>query len=292
MEQQQQRKRRVSIRKILQTLVTFILVALGVFALQSANRLEQNKPLSGLNIQILNEKEAGFIHEGYLRALLFGNSEADPAGMKLDRLNLNQMEQKLQGNPWISDAEVYADNEGKLFIQVRQRVPAIRIFTAGANSYYLDKNLKEIPLCDHYSPLLPVVTNVPVLKSDSSEQALRGQIYSVVQTLKAHPFWKAQISQVAVSGPGEFELVPVLGSQRILLGDTALLDQKLENLLAFYQQVQNRIGWDRYTTIDLRYKDQVIASPALKWKPPVDKAINNIDWIKAVLGANPATAQN
>lgn len=288
----EQRKRRVSIRKILQTLVTFLLVGLGVFALQSANRIEKNKTLSGLHIKIFNQHEAGFINEAYAQELLFGSSQAHLNHLRLDRLNLNLMEQKLQSNPWISRAEVYADNEHKLFVHIWQRIPEVRLFTSDGNSYFLDKNLKEIPLSEHYSPLLPVVTNVPQLKSDSSETALRTAIFKVVSTLQQHPFWNAQIAQIAVVNNREFELVPVLGRQRILLGDTSLIHQKLENLLAFYQQVQNKIGWDKYTTIDLRYKDQVVASPALKWKAPVDRALNNIDWIKAVLGDAGAAATN
>lgn len=282
--EQEQRKRKVSIRKIMQTLVTFILVGLGVFALQSANRLEKNKPLSGLNIVIKNEQAAGFINPDYVQELIFGGRKPELEGLKLDRLNLNQMEKKLQSNPWISKAEVYADNEHKLFVQIWQRVPALRVFNSNGSSYYLDAEMKELPLSEHYHPMLPIVTNVPVQVSDSAESNLRAAMFKVVQTLQLHPFWKAQISQIAVAGKNEFELVPIIGEQRILLGDTTDLNEKLDHLLAFYQQVQNHIGWDKYTTIDLRFKDQIVAAPALKWKPPVDRAVNNIDWIKAILG--------
>lgn len=282
--EQEQRKRKVSFRKILQTLVTFLLVGLGVLALQSANRLEKNKPVTGLNIIIKNEAAAGFINDAYVRQQILGTQQTDLRLLKLDRLNLNQMEKKLRSNPWISRAEVYADNEHKLYVQVWQRVPAIRVFNSDGNSYFLDGKLNEIPLSEHYSPMLPIVTNMPLMPTDSAEKALRARVFKVVETIQENAFWKAQISQIAVAGNSEFELVPVIGNQRILLGDTSLLEVKLENLLAFYKQVQNHIGWDKYTTIDLRFKDQIVASPALKWKAPVDRAVNNIDWIKAILG--------
>jgi len=285
------KKRKISIRKILQTVLTLVLTGVGVFALQSANRLEKNKPLSGLDIQVYNSKDAGFIDADFVAEKILGSADKPVNGIQLSRLNLHQMETKLQSSPWISKAEVYADNEHKLYVRVWQRIPVVRLFTSNGNSYFLDKDLKEIPLSDKYSPLLPVVTNVPVLKDDSTEQALRGGIMHVVKTIQQHPFWNAQIAQIAVINRNEFELVPVLGQQRILLGDTSRLTEKLDDLFAFYQQVQNKIGWDRYKTIDLRFRDQIVASPALPWKAPVDRAINNIDWIKAVLGdAEPAPA--
>jgi cell division protein FtsQ len=80
----------------------------------------------------------------------------------------------------------------------------------------------------------------------------------------------------------------VLGRQRIIIGDTARLDEKLQNLLAFYKQVQNKVGWDQYRSIDLRYAGQVVASPALKWKAPVDRAISNINWLKAIMETAPS----
>ena len=66
-----------------------------------------------------------------------------------------------------------------------------------------------------------------------------------------------------------------------------MLRDKLDNLFAFYEQVQNRVGWNRYTTLDLRYKGQVVASPKLSWKVPVDRALSNINWLQAVMDNAP-----
>ncbi len=92
-----------------------------------------------------------------------------------------------------------------------------------------------------------------------------------------------------------FELVPVLGSHKILLGDLSNLSEKLENVYTFYQNVLNKIGWDKYTLIDARYKNQVVASPSLPWKAPVDRALSNMNWVKTIVGdlkVDEAAAQN
>jgi cell division protein FtsQ len=153
----------------------------------------------------------------------------------------------------------------------------------GGNSYYMDTALSAMPLSSRYVHYTPVVTNVPPLRDDSAGRALRGQILGLVQFITAHKFWNAQIAQVEMTADRTFELIPVLGKQRILLGDTARLEEKLDNLLAFYRQVLNKVGWDKYETLDLRFAGQVVASPKMAWKAPVDKALSNMSWVKAIM---------
>jgi cell division protein FtsQ len=108
----------------------------------------------------------------------------------------------------------------------------------------------------------------------------------VVNKIQAHSFWSSQISHCSVDSDLCFVLYPVLGNQRILLGDTSGMDNKLTNLYAFYCKISNRIGWDKYDVIDLRFKDQVVASPALPWLGPVDKAVLNMNWARSMADSN------
>ena len=80
-----------------------------------------------------------------------------------------------------------------------------------------------------------------------------------------------------------FELVPVLGNQKIVFGDTSDMKNKLDNLFAFYKNVLNRIGWDKYEVLDLRYKNQVIATPSLPYKGPIDKSVAGMNWINSIV---------
>jgi cell division protein FtsQ len=144
--------------------------------------------------------------------------------------------------------------------------------------------MKAMPLSEKYIHYTTIVTNVPVLKDDSIGNALKAQIAALVTRIDKDSFWRAQISQVIVTNDRTFELVPVLGSQRIIVGDTSRLDEKFDNLLSFYKKVLNRIGWEKYQTLDLRYAGQVVALPALPWKAPVNNAIGGMNWVKTVIG--------
>ena len=79
------------------------------------------------------------------------------------------------------------------------------------------------------------------------------------------------------------QIVPVIGDQRIIVGNVEGLKQKLNNLFVFYKNVLNRIGWDRYQVLDVRFDGQVVASPSLPYTGPVDKAVTNMNWINSIV---------
>ena len=281
------RKRKISIRKVIQTLLTIIVVTGFTMAIVSADRLQNNKKVKSITVQIRNGNVVHFLDNAEVMKMLFADRHLDPHDMKLASLDIHKMEHIVRSNPWVSDAQVYIDNERNMHVFVTQRVPVVRMFEENNNSYYLDTALKAVPLSEQYVHYTPIVTGAPPLSDDSNSRVLKGEVLSVVNYLTAHKFWNAQIAQVVMAPGHTFELIPVLGKQRILIGDTSKLDTKLNNLLAFYTQVQNKVGWEKYEVIDLRYDGQIVASPALKWKIPYDKALSDMAWVKAVMESAP-----
>jgi cell division protein FtsQ len=45
-----------------------------------------------------------------------------------------------------------------------------------------------------------------------------------------------------------------------LLGDAHDLDEKFRKLFAFYRYGLNKIGWNKYSIINIKFKNQVICS--------------------------------
>lgn len=278
-------KRKISIRKILQTVLTLVLAGVCIVAMVSAANRQDKQKISELNIHIKNPRY-GFIDTVQVKNMLLTDRHIDINKTGIGRLNLYRMEKEVSTNPYVEDAQVFIDNRKVLNVFVTQRIPVARLFDQAGNSYYLDHTLKAMPLSSRYVHYTTVVTNVPVLKDDSMGIALKAQIVALVKYIDRDTFWGAQISQIIVTDNYEYELVPVLGKQKILLGDTSRLDEKFSNLFAFYKKVMNRVGWDKYTVLDLRYEGQVVASPSLPWKAPVDKAVANMNWVQSIIGAD------
>jgi cell division protein FtsQ len=277
-------KRKISIRKVLQVLVTLIVTTGCVLAILSASKIQNNKNIAGIQIHIKNENACRFIDQQEVQDMLLSTRHIDLLHTPASRLDLRKMEEIAQSSPWIADAQVYVDNRRMLQVYVTQRIPVLRVFEQNGNSYYLDTALKAVPLSDRYTHYTPVVTNVPELKDDSISRDLKAQMLKVVQTVDRDTFWNAQVQEIALSNDRMFQLVPVLGNHRILIGDSSKLTDKLANLFLFYQKVLNRIGWDKYQVLDARFEGQVVASPSLPWKAPRDKAMSDMNWVKSILG--------
>jgi cell division protein FtsQ len=284
------RKRKISVRKIIQTLVTLILTGACVMAITSAAQMQEQKKIKQVHIQIKNERACGFIQQEDIQVMLFDDRHIQPADLPLAALNTLQMKNIATANPWISDAQVYIDNQLHLHINITQRVPIFRVFEVTGNSYYLDKGLNAIPLSDKYTHYAPVINNVPCLQADSLSRDMKAQMMQVVRAIGHDTFWREQVQEINVLPNRSFELVPVVGSHRIQIGDSARLTEKLHNVLVFYKQVLNKIGWDKYRLLDARYQGQVVASPALPWKPPKDRAMSNMNWVKSIMDAVPQDA--
>lgn len=276
-------KRKISIRKILQLFVTLVVTTCCVIAMVSASRIEESKMISSVAVHIRNDKKYHFIEQQEIMDLAINKDNIDITHTPVSKLNLHAMEQRILSDPWISGAQVYVDNDRVLQMHVTQRIPVVRVFQRNTVSYYMDTTLSIMPLSRNYIYYTSVVTNVPEIKNDSISWALRQQIVSMVRHIQHDSFWNAQISQVIVDSVGMFELVPMIGNQRVIFGDVANMNEKFNNLFVFYKNVLNKIGWDKYETLDVRYKDQVVALPSLPYKGPVDKAIDKMNWINSIV---------
>ena len=276
-------KRRVSAVKVLRFLLTVAGVAGCLVAVTAAARRQEKEKLRGVNLVITNAKQVQFISPESLRQMLFKRRHLNPQELPMGAANINRFEKIARSNPWIEKAEVYIDNRKVLQVRATQRVPVVRIFETTGASYYLDTALQQLPLSLEYTHYAPVVTGVPPLKADSTGKKMKGRIVALIKTIDQDSFWKHGVEEIAMNGAGEFEIIPVLGTHRVLLGDTAQMARKLHNVFLFYKAVMNKVGWERYTLLDVRYAGQVVASPALPWKAPVDRALSNMNWVKTIV---------
>ena len=276
-------KRKISVRKILQVSFTLVASVCCVVAMVSASRIDDRKVVKSVAVHLKNDKKYHFIQEQQILDLAITDRGVDVEHTPIPLLNLHGMEQAIKADPWVAGAQVYVDNEKVLQVYVTQRIPVARIFQQDSKSYYLDTTLSIMPLSASNIYYTTVITNVPELKNDSASWALRKNIITLVRTIQADTFWNAQVAEVEVDSLGQFELLPILGDQKILFGDAVNIREKLANLFSFYKNVLNRIGWDKYDVLDVRFAGQVVATPSLPYNGPVDKVVTNMNWISSIV---------
>ncbi len=276
---------KISTRKVKRFAVVSLVLIVFSAILIAANRKQSDKPIAGTRVTLKHQdREENFLKTKDVEDLI-SQQGINVDNQTIASINVDEIERIVQSNPWIKEAQVFVDNKGTLNIEVAQRLPVARIFAQDGTSFYIDTAGFEMPLSQNYAYSVPVFTNYVKQANDSiNEHNKRSMVY-LSSIIKEDSFWNAQITQVDMEGLNNFNFYTTLGRQKVRFGDTSAAIEKLDNLMSFYKDVSNKIGWDRYNVLDVRFKGQVLATPSIGWVPPKDTAAE-------VTAPAPAEAQN
>jgi cell division protein FtsQ len=132
------------------------------------------------------------------------------------------------------------------------------------NQYYIDVNGIKFPLSRHFTPRVPVLSgdippfNVPV--SEMDDKSVIKQAFRLWELISYDSFLEALVEQIFVDEEGDLILIPKVGTHKIIFGrfDDSVAE-RLENLKIFYQEGMPYEGWDKYKSLSIKYRDQVVA---------------------------------
>ena len=77
--------------------------------------------------------------------------------------------------------------------------------------------------------------------------------------LRQNEFWRAQIAEVVIYQDGQIDLQPTVSDLAIEFGYPADIEKKFSHLMDFYRQVPPETGWNKYRSVSLKYRGQVVA---------------------------------
>lgn len=194
-------------------------------------------------------------------------------GKRLSSIAIDKYEKHIEAHPSVKQAEVYTQLNGTFAVKVYQREPILRVFTPYGESYYVDKDGQLMPTSENYTARVPVATgfihdrfdrmqrfNVRELSDSLAKRSVLDDLFVLADFIRNDEFWKTQVQQIKVEHGGEFTLIPTVGDHHILLGHLDGMEQKFDKLLLFYRKGLNTTGWDQYSHINLKYKNQVICT--------------------------------
>lgn len=213
------------------------------------------------DVKILIPGADNFIEREEIDAIL-KEDQGVLLGRNLEKINIHQIEKKLQSNPYIAFAKVYVDMDGVLHIEVKQRQPIVRILNETGQDFYIDNDGLKMPISSNFTANVLVATGhiseVFGSRVDTLHTKLARDLYQTAQYIKKDTLWDSQIEQIAVDQQNDMELIPRVGNQRIILGTADSLEKKMSNLLIFYKKAMPQVGWEAYKTINVKYTNQVV----------------------------------
>ena len=188
----------------------------------------------------------------------YGNSIR---GVLIKNLSLLNLEEVVETDPFVKKANVFVDANNNLHIDVEQRQPVLRIIDNSGNNYYLDDKGIKMPTSKLYSARVVVATgNIPPYTTDflHKENYALSNLFQLNHLIESDDFLRSLVSQIHIDRQGDILMIPIVGNQKILLGDLSNIEHKMENLKKFYQKVMPVEGWRKYSLINLKYKGQVV----------------------------------
>jgi len=240
------------VKKVLNILYLLLSISLLTFLLISSKHKRGNVLCNGLEIRVDTKDDLFFLNAEMVKELVYENDDS-LVGKSVKDINIYLLEEFVNRHPNIEKAELYLAISGKLCINVKQRKPVVRVFEK-EQSYYLDAEISPIPLSDKYS--------ARVLQVYWSEiTAHRKEILTVLLDLiNQDDFLKAQITALEFDETDEVIMYPRAGDHKIILGKVENTAEKLEKLKVFYSQGLEKVGWERYSHINLKFENQVVCT--------------------------------
>lgn len=231
------------------------------FLLISGIVKEQTNQCKAVQIDFKDEKLINMIDRKEVYASLWpGRSELYPVGKNTASFDLFSLENTLVKNPWIQEADIYFDNQHILHVDIKQKNPVARLFTAEGYSYYIDDRYNLLPLKQTDHIVLPVFTNFYVNPAGmkKSDSMLLARVVSLSNFISKDPFWLAQIESVYIRPDNGFELSTQIGDHTVDLGIRSEWEPMFKKLKLLYQKFSQEDSWSRYALINLQFRDQVV----------------------------------
>lgn len=203
----------------------------------------------------------------------------DPNGNKIinrpvKEINIAQIEHKLRTKHSIKRAEVYMQINGELIVKTEPRIPLVRICNRQNQHFQIDKegylmpvsakNINRILVANGNISHRPNFDTIINIYSRSFEKrvdikTLR-DIHILASFINSNEFWNAQIQQIYINDADEIEISTLVGKHLVVFGNIDNLEEKFRKLEAFYKKGLPIKGWDNYTEINLKFKNQVVCT--------------------------------
>ena len=234
--------------------ITYFLLIIAMLSFLSWTSRESLNDVACQKVEIQVDTEEGlfFVNAEMVGAMLL-EKEDSILGKTYEDINIYLLEEFLDAHPNIKKAELYLTIDGNLCVDVKQRKPIVRVFEEN-DSYYLDEEIMQFSLSEKYSARV-----LQVYWSEITDER-KTILASVVDLIDADEFLKAQITAIAFDETDELIVYPRVGDHKIILGEAQNLVKKFEKLKVFYRHGLEKVGWDRYSHINLKFKDQVVCT--------------------------------
>lgn len=220
---------------------------------------------SGISVTIRDSAENRFVSEEDIKEYIakeYGKTGEAP----VKDLDLKKIESILDSRSAVLKSEAYCTKDGMLNISVTQRKPIMR-FQKKGSGFYADADGYIFPMKEGRASYVIVIDgNIPLDlgnagkgKATSGEERIwLDRITGLVTYMDRHRVWGEDIVQIHVQDNGDLIMIPREGREKFIFGKPVSVEEKFALMERYYTSIVPAMGKDRYSSVDVRYKGQII----------------------------------
>ncbi|EJL73784.1 cell division protein FtsQ/DivIB [Chryseobacterium populi] len=248
--------------RILKIAITVIILGfLLSFSLKrfSGQTITDNK----ISVKMNEKTPVYFIDEKDIKEIV---KKENPSG-KVGELNIPALEKKINSLPAVDSANIYLNLNGKLNLDIKQRVPVFRLNREGKD-FYVDEKGVEFPISRTYShPCMLVTGNV---KPDEYKK-----LAELVGKIDKDDFSKKYFIGIS-KNKDDYSLLTSEGNYRVEIGDLDNIEFKVKGFKTFVEKYLVYQDPQKYNMISVKYQNQIVTTlnPYFKENDSILKAGN------------------
>ncbi|MEJ1238442.1 cell division protein FtsQ [Chryseolinea sp. T2] len=241
-------------------IVAALLVVIGIIAFTEGRQDEL--VVGDVRVRMDNVNGNHFLDEQDIVTLMDFDQVA-MKGARFSEVNMREVERKIKRQPFIQDAQLYSDLKGNIIVRASLRRPVARIVRNDGPDGYIADDGTIMPVSEKFTSRVVLVSGsyVPaMLKQKNLSTTEEGRVLMhVIETIRDDEFWSAQIAQLNIDSKMNITMLPQVGNERIEFGKPERVEQKFNKLMIFYKEILPRMGWNKYSRVNLEYEDQIVA---------------------------------
>ena len=242
-----------------------LLVCLGFAVVQ-----QDKQEVKSFSVAINALEGDAFLNEKDIKAMVTARLDTFK-GKSFNQINLMEIERLIEQESPVKNAEAYLEVNGNLNIEVALKTVIVRVKPEGSKGYYIDKQGDKMPWVSSFTPRVLTVSgwlNRYLVSAENKapaslrEKLFFSHLYDFSKFVYEDEFWSKQIVQVYINHNGDAELVGLVGNQKIIFGalsgPKSESKVKLKKLKMYYEQVVNKVGWNKYEEVNLKFENQIV----------------------------------
>ncbi|MEO5975657.1 MAG: cell division protein FtsQ [Chryseolinea sp.] len=241
--------------------IVAVLVTLGgIIAFTEAR--QSHVSVRDVSVKMVNVSENHFLDEDDIMGLMDLKKD-NIKGASLSEVNMREYETKIRREPFVEDAQLYSDLKGNLMVKTSLRRPIARIVRGDGPDGYIAEDGTVMPVSSKFTSRVILVSGSYVntlLKQRNLNLSEDGKnLLTLINKIREDEFWNAQIAQLDIDNKTRVTILPQVGDEQIEFGKPEDLDTKFSKLMIFYKEILPRMGWNKYSRVNLEYEGQIVA---------------------------------